>query len=71
MKNRILELRKKKKVSQGDVAKALNVTRQAISQYETGDREPRLETWQKLADFFGVSVPYIQGIEPKLSQTRV
>ena len=61
MKNRILELRKKKKVSQGDVAKALNVTRQAISQYETGDREPRLETWQKLASFFHVSVPYLQG----------
>ena len=62
MKNRILELRKKSKVSQGDVAKALNVTRQAISQYETGDREPKLETWKKLADFFGVSVPYLQGL---------
>lgn len=62
MKNRILELRKKNKVSQGDVAKALNVTRQAISQYETGDREPKLETWKKLADFFGVSVPYLQGL---------
>lgn len=62
MKNRILELRKKNKVSQSDVAKALNVTRQAISQYETGDREPKLETWKKLADFFGVSVPYLQGL---------
>lgn len=71
MKNRILELRKKKKVSQGDVAKALNVTRQAISQYETGDREPRLETWQKLADFFGVSVPYLQGIQPNYTQIDV
>ncbi|MDU7064139.1 MAG: helix-turn-helix transcriptional regulator, partial [Lactobacillus paragasseri] len=33
-----------------------------ISQYERGKREPKLETWQKLADFFGVSVPYLQGI---------
>ncbi|MDU7064452.1 MAG: helix-turn-helix transcriptional regulator, partial [Lactobacillus paragasseri] len=32
-----------------------------ISQYERGKREPKLETWQKLADFFGVSVPYLQG----------
>ena len=32
-----------------------------LSQYETGRREPKLETWQKLADFFGVSVPYLQG----------
>ncbi|MCP9317820.1 helix-turn-helix domain-containing protein [Lactobacillus helveticus] len=67
MKNRIAELRKNKKASQEDVAKALGITRQAISLYERGEHEPRLETWQKLADFFGVSVPYIQGIEPKLS----
>lgn len=67
LKNRIAELRKNKKASQEDVAKALGITRQAISLYERGEHEPRLETWQKLADFFGVSVPYIQGIEPKLS----
>ena len=34
-----------------------------LSQYETGKREPKLETWQKLASFFGVSVPYLQGID--------
>lgn len=61
MENRILELRKKKKVSQGDVAKALNVTRAAISLYEMGKREPKLETWQKLADFFDVPIAYLQG----------
>ncbi len=61
MENRILELRKKKKVSQGDVAKALNVTRAAISLYEMGKHEPKLETWQKLADFFDVPIAYLQG----------
>lgn len=61
MKNRILELRKKKNASQGDVAKALNTTCQAISQYETGMREPTLETWDKLADYFDVSIEYLQG----------
>ncbi len=34
-----------------------------LSQYETGKREPKLETWQALADFFNVSVPYLQGID--------
>ena len=63
MKNRIAELRKKKKVSQASVAEALGITRQAISLYERGEHEPKLETWQKLANFFGVSVPYLQGIE--------
>ena len=60
--NRIKEIRQEKNLSQTDIAKALGVTRQAISLYEKGDREPKLETWQKLADFFGVSVPYLQGI---------
>ncbi|WP_288646512.1 helix-turn-helix domain-containing protein [uncultured Lactobacillus sp.] len=60
--NRIKEIRQEKNLSQTDIAKALGVTRQAISLYEKGDREPKLETWQKLADFFGVSVSYLQGI---------
>lgn len=61
MKNRIKELRKIKRVSQSDVANALHITRVAISLYEREKREPKLETWQELADFFGVSVPYLQG----------
>ena len=60
--NRIKEIRQEKNLSQTDIAKALGVTRQAISLYEKGDREPKLETWQKLADFFDVSVSYLQGI---------
>lgn len=41
----------------------LNITSMTISRYERGEREPKLATWQKLADFFNVSVPYIQGYE--------
>ncbi|MGY0445606.1 helix-turn-helix domain-containing protein [Lactobacillus johnsonii] len=60
--NRIKEIRQEKKLSQKDLAKKLNISQQAISLYEKGDREPKLETWQKLADFFDVSVSYLQGI---------
>lgn len=60
--NRIRETRKLNKYSQSEVAKELGITRQAESLYETGKREPKLETWQKLANFFNVSVPYLQGI---------
>ena len=59
--NRIKEIRQEKNLSQTDIAKALGVTRQAISLYEKGDREPKLETWQKLADFFDVPTSYLQG----------
>ena len=60
--NRIKKMRQVKGVSQQNVAKALGLTRQAIALYETGQREPRLETWQKLANYFGVSVPSLMGL---------
>lgn len=60
--NRIAELRKNKKLSQAQLAKETGLTRQAVSLYEIGKREPKLETWIKLADFFDVSVLYLQGL---------
>lgn len=68
--NRIKELREKNKISQADLAKYLGVTRQSISLYERGDREPKLETWQKLASFFGVSTIYLQGIDTEYTEIQ-
>ena len=59
--NRIKELRKSKGLTQAELAAKLGVTRQAVSLYEKGQRKPKIETWKKLADYFGVSVPYIKG----------
>ncbi|MGQ5709473.1 helix-turn-helix domain-containing protein [Lactobacillus sp. PSON] len=67
-KNRIKKIRLKNKIDQQELANALSLTQQAISQYENGKREPKLETWQKLADYFGVTVPYLQGFEPDFSE---
>lgn len=61
MKNRIKELRQLNKVSQGDLAKATGLTRQAISNYENKERIPNKEILEKLANFFNVSVSYIKG----------
>ncbi|KMK53276.1 HTH-type transcriptional regulator Xre [Fructobacillus sp. EFB-N1] len=63
MKNRIKEIRKRQKISQDELANVLNMSRQAVSHYERGDREPKLSTWQKLADYFGVSFDYLVGWE--------
>ena len=63
MENRIKELRECGNISQEELATALDTTQQSISLYERGDREPKIETWQKLADFFKVSVPYLQGFD--------
>lgn len=59
--NRIKELRELKKMGQKELAEKLGLTQQAISLYETGNREPKLKTWKKLANFFDVPVSYLRG----------
>ena len=59
--NRIKEIRLQKKVSQKDLAESIDITRQAISLYERNLRTPSPKVWQALADYFNVSVPYLQG----------
>lgn len=61
MQNRIKELRLKVGLMQEQLAKEVGLSEQAISFYELGKRNPKIDKWQKLADFFGVSVPYLQG----------
>lgn len=59
--NRIKELRQKKKLTQKELAKELGLTQSVIGRYEQGDISPRPDKWQKMADFFGVSVDYLKG----------
>ena len=61
MKNRIKELRIENGLKQEQLAKKVGLSEQTISFYELGKRNPKIDKWQKLADFFGVSVPYLQG----------
>lgn len=48
-------IRVKKKMSQGDIARALKVNRGYISNVENGKKNPTLATIQKLANALGVS----------------
>lgn len=59
--NRIKELRKLNKISQKELSKNLNITQQALSYYEQEKRVSNEPTWQALANFFNVSVPYLKG----------
>jgi repressor LexA len=56
---RLMELRKSAGLSQFEVAKKIDVSRQAYCHYETGRRQPTLETLSKLASFFSVSTDYL------------
>ena len=61
MNNRIKELRTKHNYTLDDMEEKTGIKRGTYSNYENGKTEPKLETWQKLASFFHVSVPYLQG----------
>lgn len=69
MGNRIRELRAERNLTLMKLGEKVDLAPNTISQYETGNREPKLKTWQKLADYFGVSVGYLQGIEDKFEPT--
>lgn len=74
MCNKIRKLRKNKGLTLKDFASELNkytelerdnvnaVTYSTISRWEKGITEPTLLMWQKMADFFDVSVGYLQGL---------
>ena len=42
-------------ITQAELARRLSVTPQAISQYERGEKKPKIETIKKIADALGVS----------------
>ena len=53
---RLKELRKQKNVSQLKLAMHLQLNQNAISRYETGQREADYATLIKIADYFDVSI---------------
>jgi transcriptional regulator with XRE-family HTH domain len=60
--NRILKrLRGERFLSQNDLAKAVNISRQLVTALENGKSAPSTATLVSLADFFDVSVDYLVG----------
>lgn len=59
--NNIYKLRTAEKMSQGDLADRLNVSRQSVSKWETDAAVPDLDKLMKLCDVFGVSLDEITG----------
>lgn len=59
---RVKKLRKDKKQSQNEVGKALGKSRETISKYELGEREPDPNVIALLAKHFNVSSDYMLGI---------
>ncbi len=53
------EIRKKKKLSQQRVALELNVSRESLSYYENGKREPSLALLIEMSKYFNCSIDYL------------
>ena len=72
LSERIVALRTGLGMSQGDVAEKLEVSRQSVSKWETGQSVPDLDKIIKLADLFGVTVDELvrEGERPQPAQDQ-
>ena len=53
------KIRKQRNLNQLKVAMDLNISREALSYYENGKREPSLDMLNKLSRYFNVSIDYL------------
>ena len=53
------DIRKKKNLNQQKVAIDLNISREALSYYENGKREPSLALLVTMSRYFNVSINYL------------
>ena len=54
-------IRKLNKCTQKQVASGIDVTERNYQYYESGEREPSMQSLIALADYFGVSIDYLVG----------
>jgi len=62
LKENLVNLRKKKGLSQAELAEAINVSRQAISRWEVGTAIPSADNLMWLSKFYEVSMDELMGV---------
>lgn len=53
------QIRKEQGLTQLKVAMDLNISREALSHYENGKREPSIDMLVKMSEYFNVSIDYL------------
>ena len=61
MINNIRKLREERGLTLKRLSELTGLAPSLIFRYEKGIHHPKIENWQKLADYFGVSIEYLQG----------
>lgn len=59
LEEKLVDLRKKKGLTQLKLAEAMNVSRQAISRWEVGDAMPSTENLKTLSEIYQVPIEYL------------
>lgn len=73
---KILEQRKRKGITQQELADALNISRSTLAGYEAENKKPSYKVLVRMAEYFGVTTDYLLGVtdstenEPESSVTR-
>ncbi|MDR2568953.1 MAG: helix-turn-helix domain-containing protein [Oscillospiraceae bacterium] len=62
---RLKKARENTGFTQREVSRDTGISQPSIAQYETGAREPDIETMGRLAEFYGVSVDWLLGMGGK------
>ena len=68
--NNLQELRKKKKLTQGELANLFNYSDKSISKWEKGDALPDIEVLYQLCEFYGVSLDYLTSTGTKKEKQK-
>ena len=58
----IKRIKTKNNLTLKELGQKVGMPTNTISRYETGKREPKLETWNKLAEYFNVPTSYLMGL---------
>ncbi len=65
LNEKIRTLRLARGISQVELARALSVTKQSVSNWENDNIQPSIEMLVKLAEYFSVSADYLLGLDGK------
>jgi len=60
--DRIIQLKKERKLLQKNIASSVGLSLRAYQYYEKGQKEPTLSVLLRLADYFDVSLDYLVGL---------
>ncbi|PQL91060.1 helix-turn-helix transcriptional regulator [Apibacter adventoris] len=60
---KLIQLRRKKRISQKEVAESIGVSQSTLCDWESGKRNPKVESLFKLAEYFKVDIKELYNLK--------